>query len=109
MQFAIVTAVVLVLGVTTLVLTQSPRAPVAGVGALPKDISLCGRHWQRGNDYSPAEASSRFANTPIVEDIATATCPPGACSEAATTGACAAAFLVRAGDRYVAYVVAGGP
>ena len=87
-------------------------APIHEAGALPEQLELCGRTWERDaldRRWSAAEIRDVLAVEPAIVERLDA-CPAGACTDVAQSSACHTVIFVRVGsDAYLDYSLQGGP
>ena len=79
--------------------------------ALPRQIQLCGRFWQRDaldRRFTAVAAREAFGGV-VVDPGPFGSCPPGPCTDVARSGACDVVIWVRVGeDAYLDYSLQGG-
>jgi len=79
--------------------------------ALPRQIQLCGRFWQRDaldRRFTAVAAREAFGGV-VVDPGPFGSCPPGPCTAVAQSGACDVVIWVRVGeDAYLDYSLQGG-
>lgn len=79
--------------------------------ALPRQIQLCGRSWQRDaldRRFTAVAARKAFGGV-VVDPGPFGSCPPAPCTDVARSGACDVVIWVRVGeDAYLDYSLQGG-